>query len=264
MNTDRRPLPLLVRTLCCLLVLLLAPVFVSAAWVPIPTSAQPVDSLFGIGTYYTQAYADTDPFYSCAAYCKRFYQDLYNVTVAGLVRYGTPTVLSGNAALVRTATPRTGDLYFDSGRPHSAIVKRVEGGDAVLVEQNWKWSGQAAFERRVPVASSVFYRVVFRPPTLSILAPDTLRSGTWMTIRIGTNLRNVRSDIVILDASNRIVRTFLAGRVVNALSFTWSFDGRSYLDGVYRNLPAGRYRIYVRMVTATGSWTSATRPFTVW
>lgn len=89
----------------------------------------------------------TDPYYSCAAFVKRFYLEVYGVDVYNLS--GTnyvPLVANGRGSFVKVTNPQIGDIVRDNTNTHWAIVKEVKSnGDVVIIQQNaWAYNRTAA------------------------------------------------------------------------------------------------------------------------
>ena len=124
------------------------------------------DSFNGVDALYRKGRNDgSSSTYSCAAYIKRYYKEVHNVTVSNLLSGRTPVSSKGTFKLVKT--PEAGDIVACSstgGSNHWAIVKQVNDDNTVtLIEQNWKWSqgGQTVckINRSISVSSGKFYRL---------------------------------------------------------------------------------------------------------
>ena len=108
------------------------------------SSKQTVDTLNGVKAYYRKGPNDgSNKFYSCAAFVKRYYKQVYGMNVYNLLRNRTP--LAEGDSFKRVKTPRIGDIVAmntNHGTTHWAIVKSIsENGSIItLIEQNWKWS----------------------------------------------------------------------------------------------------------------------------
>lgn len=88
--------------------------------------------------------------YSCAAYVKRYYAEVYNVTVCNLFAGCTP--LSSKGSFRKVSSPKEGDIAATSSGSgnHWAIVKNVnDNGTITLIEQNWKWQQDGKTVARV-------------------------------------------------------------------------------------------------------------------
>ncbi|MGI6007426.1 MAG: hypothetical protein ACOX8E_08055 [Ruminococcus sp.] len=82
---------------------------------------------------------DTDTTYSCAAFVKRFYSQVYGRNVSGLwSTTSVPEIDSGN--FQETSDPKTGDIIRDNQSVHWAIVKEVSGDTVTVIQQN-AWNG---------------------------------------------------------------------------------------------------------------------------
>ena len=124
------------------------------------------DTLNGVPALYRTAKNDgSSSTYSCAAFVKRYYKEVYGVTVANLLSGRTPSSSKGSFKSV--STPQVGDIVAcrsTSGSNHWAIVKQVNDNNTVtLIEQNWKWkqSGQTLckINRSISISSGKFYRL---------------------------------------------------------------------------------------------------------
>lgn len=108
------------------------------------SSKQTVDTLNGVNAYYRKGPNDgSNKFYSCAAFVKRYYKQVYGMNVYNLLRNRTP--LAEGDSFKRVKTPRVGDIVAmntNHGTTHWAIVKSISGNGSIitLIEQNWKWS----------------------------------------------------------------------------------------------------------------------------
>ena len=98
-----------------------------------------VEALYSPISVMTQEVYDNSE-YSCSAFAKRFYRDVYGVELAiGNTNSDAPVAYNGGT-FVETSTPVVGDLVTKkTGGSHYAIVKEVNGDSAVLIEQNL-WS----------------------------------------------------------------------------------------------------------------------------
>ena len=124
------------------------------------------DSFQGVDALYRKGRSDgSSTTYSCAAYIKRFYKEIYGVSVNNLFAGRTPASSKGTFKSVKT--PEAGDIVAcpsSSGSNHWAIVKQVNDDNTVtLIEQNWKWSqgGQTVckINRSISISSGKFYRL---------------------------------------------------------------------------------------------------------
>lgn len=151
--------------LCCLL-FFCSPVqssFAQTQWITIKGTNVVVDSFKGVDAIYTQEKnADSDATYSCAAYVKKYYKEIYGVNVTNLMDNGPPMIPAGGASFVQVTKPQIGDIVFwptsKNKNNHSAIVKAVNGNTVTLIEQNYKSSATAtaAVNRTVTFPSAEF------------------------------------------------------------------------------------------------------------
>ena len=82
---------------------------------------------------------NTDTTYSCAAFVKRFYSQVYGRNVSGLLSTtSVPAIDSGSFS--ETNSPKVGDLIRDNQSVHWAIVKAVSGNTITIIQQN-AWNG---------------------------------------------------------------------------------------------------------------------------
>lgn len=121
------------------------------------------DTFKGVDAIYRPGKTDgTSVTYSCAAFVKKFYKEVYDVSVYNLYGGSTPLTYEGNS-FESVSTPNVGDIAATSS--HWAIVKSVdkEKKEVVLIEQNWKWQqgGQTfcKINRTLSFNSLNFYRL---------------------------------------------------------------------------------------------------------
>lgn len=82
---------------------------------------------------------DTDSIYSCAAFVKRFYSQVYGREVYGL-ESTTSVPLIDSGVFLETISPKVGDIIRDNQSVHWAIVKAVSGNTITVIQQN-AWDG---------------------------------------------------------------------------------------------------------------------------
>lgn len=107
--------------------------------VKITQNMQIIDTFNDVSAYYRPASVETDArdsTYSCAAFAKRYFSNVYGVSLSGLAS-AVPNVSKGS--LSEVTSPQAGDLAYWSSMPHSAIVKSVSGSTITIIEQNWKY-----------------------------------------------------------------------------------------------------------------------------
>lgn len=121
------------------------------------------DSFNGVDAIYRPGKNDgSNATYSCAAYIKKYYKEIYGVSVYNLYNGRTPLTYEG-ISIKPAKAPKVGDIA--GGSSHWAIVKSVdkENKKVVLIEQNWKWSqgGQTVCKtnRTVSWDSFKYYRL---------------------------------------------------------------------------------------------------------
>lgn len=78
---------------------------------------------------------DIDPTYSCAAFVKRFYSQVYGKNVYGLKSIDS-VPLTDQGEFYETKSPKTGDILRDNNSVHWAIVKEVNGSTVTVIQQN--------------------------------------------------------------------------------------------------------------------------------
>ncbi len=76
-----------------------------------------------------------DPTYSCAAFVKRFYSQVYGQNVYGLNDI-TSTPLIDSGSFYETTAPKVGDIIRDNYSVHWAIVKAVSGNTVTVIQQS--------------------------------------------------------------------------------------------------------------------------------
>lgn len=123
------------------------------------------DTFHGVKTLYRTGGNDgTNATYSCAAFVKRYYSQVYNVNVYNLLAGCTP--ISSKGTIRKVSSPKEGDIVATTSGSgnHWAIVKNVNNnGTVTLIEQNWKWQqgGKtvARVNRRVKASACKIYRL---------------------------------------------------------------------------------------------------------
>lgn len=117
------------------------------------------DTLNGVEARYN-LYGKT---YYCNELVIRYYSEVYGLTVR--TGDGGPKVQDNEAYWFELAeTPQPGDVLYGSaarrgkGYSHWALVKSydAETGVMTLIEQNWRWNGQAGVERKLAFPNSVY------------------------------------------------------------------------------------------------------------
>ena len=131
-------------------------------YIPIESNGFAVDQLDGVAALYNLY----DSYYQCSEYVQRYYLEVYGIEM-DFSGSGPKIKTEGYRFETITTEPRTGDVAFipayNRGKSygHWAIVKEYSGGTVTLIEQNWRWSNMAAFERKIPWPSGsyIFYRL---------------------------------------------------------------------------------------------------------
>ena len=95
--------------------------------------------------YTNGPHSGSDPVYSCAAFVKKFYEQVYGIGVYNLhSTKSTPLVYYNKGSFSITEQPQVGDIVRDNTRTHWAIVKAVSGDTVTLIQQNYR-SGTMAW-----------------------------------------------------------------------------------------------------------------------
>lgn len=118
------------------------------------------DSFNGVDAVYRKGSGDgSNATYSCAAFIKKYYKKVYDVSVYNLYSGSTPKTYEGKK-ISSVKSPKEGDIAYKNG--HWSIVKKVNSNDTVtLIEQNWKWNGnQCKANRTVNTSSLKYFRLV--------------------------------------------------------------------------------------------------------
>lgn len=130
--------------------------------VPITQNGQVVDSITMNGKTVQALYAprgnvanyDSDTTYCCAAFVKRFYNNVYGVDVWNLIPGNTPSASSGY--FYKVDTPQAGDIAANSG--HWAIVRSASNGAVKVIEQNaWNTKYTSAMVGRTLYSGSGYW-----------------------------------------------------------------------------------------------------------
>ena len=148
-------------------------------YVAVTQAQQVVDSITINGKTVNAVYArkgsfpDDDTTYSCAAFVKRFYLDVFGIDVYGLYADGLKHTPSGGD-FSETANPVVGDIAANGS--HWAIVKSVDGNKITLIEQNSWGINEHAYDaciHRVLEAESSYWFFHYTGNTLTEQAGDT-------------------------------------------------------------------------------------------
>jgi hypothetical protein len=161
-----------------------------------------------LGVYFTNARID-DYGLSCASLVKRFYNKVYGIEIKGLGDGDIPYVSSGgNAKLELTTSPQVGDIAKSYG--HSAIIKAIDGNNAVLFEQNWGYTNETIINRRIGISGTEykFYHYVSSASALSASPSTTVFVMNDKSIVVpqaylvsGNNYLQLRAIAVLLNGT---------------------------------------------------------------
>ena len=102
------------------------------------------NSIIVEAVYSNQSHSGSDTTYSCAAFVKKFYKEVYGIGVYNLNSpTSTPLVYDNKGSFNKTSKPQVGDIIRDNTRTHWAIVKNISGNTITVVQQNWKSGSRA-------------------------------------------------------------------------------------------------------------------------
>lgn len=183
--------------------------------VPITQNGMATDAFQGIEANYIMGTGNSNTGeYCCAGYVIKFYKELYGVDTYNInTVWGMPTVVKAGheVHLEEVSTPKPGDMMQSLDYSHVGIVKAVKNGNAILIEQNYKWSrnGQtvAVVEREVSFSEAHFYRLVIDGEekvfeNTEDTANKGLPSAAWQPSITGENISTLQEKIanpLILD-----------------------------------------------------------------
>ena len=117
------------------------------------------DTFNGVDAIYRKGGNDgSSSTYSCAAFIKKYYKEIYDVSVYNLFGGSTPKTYEGKK-ITSAKSPKVGDIAYKNG--HWSIVKKVNDNNTVtLIEQNWKWNGnQCKINRTVGTSTLKYFRL---------------------------------------------------------------------------------------------------------
>jgi hypothetical protein len=123
------------------------------------------DSFNGVDALYRTGGSDgSNETYSCAAYVKRYYKEIYGVNANNFFHGRTPK--SDKDSFLKVSKPQVGDIAAmdsSSTSTHWAIVKEVNKSSITLIEQNWKWSQDGKYvtkiNRTISINDARYYRL---------------------------------------------------------------------------------------------------------
>lgn len=127
------------------------------------------DTLNGVNAIYrpSNIYSEgRNTTYSCAAFVKKYYKEVYGVSAYNLFYNKIPNTYEGEKFVLVTK-PQVGDIAASNtskSSTHWAIVKEVNKDNTVtLIEQNWKWMQNSKtvtkINRTVVISNTRFYRL---------------------------------------------------------------------------------------------------------
>lgn len=149
----------------------------SITYVAIAYNGIAVDSLNGVEAYYNRY----SPNFQCTEYVTRYYDEVYGVVVN--TTGSGPDSGSEGYQFELAEEPKAGDIVFAAaglrGKSynHWAIVKNYQDGIITLIEQNWRWNGQAGVERQM-VYPSQYYEIYTLTDDTGRPVPTLLASET--------------------------------------------------------------------------------------
>lgn len=203
---------------------------------------QQVDSITINGITVTSVYAprnqvsnyDSDTTFCCAAFVKKFYQQIFGIGINNLYPGNQPNIYSGSGSFTQTSSPKIGDIAGSSG--HWAIVKEVNGNEVTLIEQNaWNSSYTSAQIGRkivLPESSYWFWRYSGNsineeePLWYESLTPANFGDMVYATIESTVSGRSLVPE----DDGNVVIRD--ASGISDPARYTWKFQRDS--QGWYR------------------------------
>lgn len=197
---------------------------------------QVVDSITFNGVTVQSLYAprnqvsnyDSDTTLCCAAFVKRFYENVFGVGVYNLFGGATPCISYGGGSFSETSSPVVGDIA--RGPNHWAIVKAVSGNTITLIEQN-AWSSdytKAAVGRRIIEPESTYTYFHYSGNTSSSAWYDSLSPVNLGDDFYACIINTAAWKHLTNDTYNVSMRTSTGG----GASQVWRFQRQS--DGSYK------------------------------
>lgn len=190
---------------------------------------QVVDTFNGVPSYYTPANnSDGDTTYSCAAFVKRYYKQIYGIDVYNLLSGCVPQTNSGSFSVA--SVPEPGDIGYTPG--HWFILKEINSdGTYTIIEQNWKWSSNGKVytyrNRHVSRASVTVYHWSGKA---GIVKLDKNTTALWekekTTLYASTEnvttetMKWYSSDAGVASVSNGVITANKAGTAAITVSLT--------------------------------------------
>lgn len=130
---------------------------VSITYLPIQYNGYTVDSFNGVDALYNPYSYN----YQCSEYIIRYFKQTMGLSIRTTGSGPVSDDPKYSFELV-TGDPKPGDVIFSSASQrgksynHWAMVKDYSDSVITLIEQNWRWNGQAAYERQVAYPSSCY------------------------------------------------------------------------------------------------------------
>ncbi len=138
--------------------------------------------------YTNAAHSGSDPVYSCAAFVKKFYQQVYGINVYNLhSSVSTPLIYDNKGSFIVTEEPQIGDIVRDNTRTHWAIVKDITEDTVTLIQQNYRsgtkaWTGCTIDKKGT---GYTFFTYSERVPDTSLpqapQLPDSIQAAQQLT-----------------------------------------------------------------------------------
>ena len=191
-------------------------------YVTITQTQQVVDSITIDGKTVNAVYAPKGSFqnddteYSCAAFVKRFYMDVFGIDVYGLKADGSKYTPQGGD-FSETENPVIGDIAANGS--HWAIVKSVDGNKITLIEQNcWGIEDHAndACIHRVLETESSYWFFHYAGNMLAGQGEDSGNNSSGDDVNIGgsfgdNDTQNTPSDSIVVHNRDDLKNALIAG-----------------------------------------------------
>ena len=166
MKKTYRKAAVLILTLCLMIASTCTSAF-AATKVTFGNSQTVVDTFNGVPAYYKVGNHNEDSTYSCAAFVKRYYNNIYGVNVYNLLTGRTPLTDTRGYSFGRvySGSVKPGDIGYQensSGGGHWFIIKTVSANSMTIIEQNWKGSSTTCTKDRAVSFGSTKNLKVFR------------------------------------------------------------------------------------------------------
>jgi hypothetical protein len=151
--------------------------------------------------YTYESYASNDTTYCCAAFIKKFYSKVYDISVYNLnSTSSTPLVYNSKGSFRVTASPQVGDIIRDNKRTHWAIVKEINGNIITAIQQSYKTGNTAFVNCTIDVNDSGFSYFTYSNRIDNSPASDYSDSN----LSLDAYLQNGTYNIINLSSGNVI------------------------------------------------------------